>query len=909
MTQSKDVTGTYGSAPAPASTGTYNSDSDKTFTYSEAHETISRSNTHGIGVGDKITLRERHFTVTEIISEGTGEAVIYKVADDDQKTFALKLYFEFRNAKEEPNGETLRRIKEIEDPDILRLYDYGVGLEKYQNKYCFEISEFAEGGDLFSVEDIRSHYSLEHIEKVVIPEIFRGIQKLHSYKIYHCDLKPWNLLYLDKARTNLVIGDYGSGKAFDLEAEKEARKTSTLKGTETYISPEQSRGIVSEKNDYYSFGMILLHLLYPDRIGNDSDLRRIDKTKFERIVERQNSSLPVIDYDPQYLRLNSLIAGLTLLIHYNRWSETEVERWLAGEEVEVRYKTTKSDNIQPIKLGYTTIRNSDDFIKVMETEAAAYNDLIEDPDTYTTVKAWLDSYRDIPTRKSFDNMVRFYQPFGKDYVREATLRFFEPKRTAVIDMHTFDFFHTADLGKEVDTFIRKMDEIWKITAGRGDKQEGINTLRFYLFQLELSLRLIQTNSETRAAVNAGALLEKIYVAFGIAPQPFENLSTQIAAKLNPRNEEESFRQLLDLFYTFDLNRGFRYLKNGSIKTLEELGLFFARDGSACENKYLIAEKKRFLQSLKKSRLADLDQVAFIFEVFKDWTTTELGLESLTFDKQHQFHVNYNFSKTLNPYLSGKGIREDYTLSSSSEVFTVKRKFLQSFSSICSAFLTSVQLEKGISTLSAQNLENVRSKFLWDSWLRYLHLYKKNIAVISAITLGTLFIIIISYGISTKKLHADALLGITWMDNGDYLRAYNAEAAKAAERAKLQFIQSFVGNLNPKQVRFFSAGSSFKSTHKRSYQSTFNAGSIKLLYVEFTFDHPTPSYKINFEIKCSLFFNGQKIDESTYQSYVESGWSNSNHWLNFGERNWKKGIYTIETRINNRLANTQNFSVN
>jgi serine/threonine protein kinase len=631
MGRNNDVTGTYSSGAA-ARTATYQTESDKTYAYVDLQETGFKSKTHHLGVGDNVRLRGEDYAITGIISEGTGEAVIYRIADKNLRSFALKLYFEFSNPKEEPNGETLRRIRQIIDPDILRLHDFGVGADKYEGKYCFEISDFAEGGDLFSVSDLKAHYTPAHIEKTIIPEIFKGIKKLHSYKIYHCDLKPWNIFYLDAQRTDIVIGDYGSGKAFDLETEKDARKTSTLKGTEAYLSPEQSRGIISEKNDYYSFGIILLHLLYPDSIAFDSDFRRTDKEKFELIVERQYNSMPIIEFDARYGRLNTLIAGLTLLNHHNRWGSFEVEKWLKGDDVEVRYRGDGFETVQPIKLGYATIKTSQDFVKVLDSNPSGYEDLIEDPDTYATVKAWLDSYRDIPTRKTFDSMVRFYQPFGREYVKEAAIRFFEPHRPIAIDMQVFDLFKSADLQKTVEGFIARIDEIWKITA--------LENLRFYLFQLEICLRQIHSSQNGQIAIVSGAIVEKIYSAFGVAQTPFQNLATQIPANLNPKKQAESFRQLLNLFYVFNPERGFRDSRNQSIKTAEDLALYFAKNEQTFADKFVSAERTRFVEQIKRSELAKLQYAPFLFEVFRSHATTSLELESLTFDKTRKFQVRY-----------------------------------------------------------------------------------------------------------------------------------------------------------------------------------------------------------------------------------------------------------------------------
>lgn len=248
---------------------------------------LTITTTHNLTIGDVVVLNDASYTITGIISEGTGEAVIYTIQDSSDDIFALKLYFEFPNPKDEPNPKALERIKQINDPDILRLYDFGTGINKYQGKYCFEICDFARGGNLVG----QNYDSLDFIIGTIIPQMFNGIQTLHKHKIYHCDLKPENIFWLDAEHSDLVIGDYGSAKTFEETSQKHLTHTSTTKGTNFYLAPEQPRGIVSAKNDYYSFGMILLHLLYPQYVTHEY---------LHKIIERQYERKPIIDYKPEY---------------------------------------------------------------------------------------------------------------------------------------------------------------------------------------------------------------------------------------------------------------------------------------------------------------------------------------------------------------------------------------------------------------------------------------------------------------------------------------------------------------------------------------------------------------------------------------------------------------------------------
>jgi serine/threonine protein kinase len=699
-----DQTDVYDSSEE-SKTDIYDDGLASTSVYSDANGNGFKSKTHGIELGQKITLHEKEYTITEIISEETGEAVIYKIEDEKQKIFALKLYLEFANSKEEPNEVALERIKKIADPDILRLHDFGVGANKYREKYCFEISDYAKGGDLFSVADIKAKYTPQFVEKTIIPEIFKGIKKLHESKIYHCDLKPGNVFFSDAKQTDIVIGDYGSAKTYDLETLNELRKTTVVKGTQTYLAPEQRQGIISEKNDYYSFGIILLHLLYPESIAAEGDFKTIQKEKFDKIVERQYTNKPIIDFKSEYKRLNDLIEGLTLISYPSRWGKTEVEKWLRGEKVEVR---SDAGSVLPIKLGIVTIRTDAELIDFIETNPEWHYDLIKDADTYKTVKNWLDSYRDIPTRKTFDSMVEFYKPLGMEYVKEAIIRFFKPARPIKIDFDLFDIYNSENVAEEVETFIGKIDDIWK--HSKFNTAEHLEKLRLYLFQLEFALR--QRNEA----------LGGIFYALGISEKSFADFKTEIQEKFIPNDESAAFHLLVDLFYKFDSGRSFKDLNNKSIETLEDLGLFYAADEAAFTDKFLVVEKEKFLAKLGKSQLDSLDYNSFIFEIFKNKAENQIELTGLSMDTSRLYKINYKYFKSLDKFLSKHNINREFTSrSGSSERYEQKRKFMQSFEPVCEDFIQAVCKKHNISKLSNENLSQIREKFKRDSWERYIYL--------------------------------------------------------------------------------------------------------------------------------------------------------------------------------------------
>ncbi|MCD4794504.1 MAG: SUMF1/EgtB/PvdO family nonheme iron enzyme [Bacteroidales bacterium] len=469
------------------------SDSCKTTVYGN-NQKRTKSSVHNLKAGDNIILNNKEYKIIEVISESTGEAVIYKIENAEKNILSLKLYFEFHDSENEPNTEALSRIKNIKDIDILRLYDFGTGINKYKGKYCFEISDFAHGHDLLKVENLKEKYKPDFIEKELISQIFKGILRLHENRIYHCDLKPQNVFYLDKEQIEIVIGDYGSAKTFEFDAEKKSRKTTTVKGTDFYLPPEQARGFISEKNDYYSFGMILLHLFYPEKILlNESEPKSLSHSKLKQIIERQFEAKPIIDYNPKYKRINSLIEGLTLVDFNLRWGKEQVEQWIKGEQINVIYKKStlySSDaKIQADKrliFGKHTINTVYDLRDYILNVPNWYNDLIEDKDNRSDFTDWmLNLYDgDKGKRSAFNRIVRHYSQEGVDIVADAIIRFFIPGHPVFFGLKMFDFNESPDLMKT--TALAFSHLIFNLLESSSD-----NDIKLYLFRYEFALRQIE----------------------------------------------------------------------------------------------------------------------------------------------------------------------------------------------------------------------------------------------------------------------------------------------------------------------------------------------------------------------------------------------------------------------------------
>ena len=74
------------------------------------------------------------------------------------------------------------------------------------------------------------------------------------------------------------------------------------------------------------------YLFYPETILiNESDPKSLSQQKLKQIIERQFEGQTIIDFNPDYQRINQIIEGLTLVDFNLRWGKEEVQQWLEGK--------------------------------------------------------------------------------------------------------------------------------------------------------------------------------------------------------------------------------------------------------------------------------------------------------------------------------------------------------------------------------------------------------------------------------------------------------------------------------------------------------------------------------------------------------------------------------------------------
>ncbi|HVR84121.1 MAG TPA: protein kinase, partial [Planctomycetota bacterium] len=152
----------------------------------------------------------------------------------------------------------------LRHPNIVRIYEMGC----MSNRYYLSM-EYIEGGTLLAMihggkernQKTRFNTNPEQFLKIMI-NISLAVDYAHHEKqpVVHRDLKPHNVL-VDKTNNPYVV-DFGLAK--EVESGDGATLTGVVKGTPTYMAPEQAEGRnrdVDLRTDVYALGAILYETL------------------------------------------------------------------------------------------------------------------------------------------------------------------------------------------------------------------------------------------------------------------------------------------------------------------------------------------------------------------------------------------------------------------------------------------------------------------------------------------------------------------------------------------------------------------------------------------------------------------------------------------------------------------------
>ncbi|CAF3524886.1 unnamed protein product [Rotaria socialis] len=167
-------------------------------------------------------------------------------------------------------------MKALQHPRLLQLYD----AFETKSDICL-IMELITGGELFERVIDEDFILTERLCELYMMQICEGVNFMHSCNIIHLDMKPENVLCLNRDGHRIKIIDFGLARKFDPD-----KQLKVLFGTPEFVAPEVINfDRIGFGTDMWSVGVIcyvLLSGLSPFMGENDNDTyTNINRVNFD----------------------------------------------------------------------------------------------------------------------------------------------------------------------------------------------------------------------------------------------------------------------------------------------------------------------------------------------------------------------------------------------------------------------------------------------------------------------------------------------------------------------------------------------------------------------------------------------------------------------------------------------------
>jgi serine/threonine protein kinase len=194
------------------------------------------------------TLLTRYF-LRELIDSG-GMADVY-LAWDQQRSVQMAVKVLRRDLMSNPGATQLFHreaeiLRKLEHPNIVRLYEFG-----QDGDVAFFVMDWVDGGSLAQLlKERQAPLSAAETARIVTP-VCSALHYAHRSAIYHCDVKPANIMLHEDGR--ILLSDFGVARLASDEISG---------GTPPYMAPEQfEEKPVDARTDIYGLGVTLYEVL------------------------------------------------------------------------------------------------------------------------------------------------------------------------------------------------------------------------------------------------------------------------------------------------------------------------------------------------------------------------------------------------------------------------------------------------------------------------------------------------------------------------------------------------------------------------------------------------------------------------------------------------------------------------
>ena len=234
------------------------------------------------------TIASKYLKIKEI-SNGTYAKLYIVQRKTDFKLYCCKEILKSKVEDLYNFRNEINILSKVDHPNIIRIFEIFE-----DSRYISIIMGYCTGGDLFQKINELAEKDQAFSEKEAVKifkQLMSAVSYCHSQGICHRDLKPDNIIFVNKEPNSPIkVIDFGLSKIFGelkpiMKGNKIEKNIMSLRvGTAYYMSPEVLQGNYDNKCDIWSCGVILYILLcgYPPFDGDTQNdiLKAISKKKY-----------------------------------------------------------------------------------------------------------------------------------------------------------------------------------------------------------------------------------------------------------------------------------------------------------------------------------------------------------------------------------------------------------------------------------------------------------------------------------------------------------------------------------------------------------------------------------------------------------------------------------------------------
>lgn len=233
------------------------------------------------------TLIDRYYIRRRVGSGGM--AIVYE-AWDKSRSARLALKVLRKDLARDPRWmkrfmKEANLLKQLDHPNIVRLYEF-----QADGDTAFIVLDWVDGVNLRDViAKSKKPLALKEVSRTLLP-ICSALQYAHRNMVFHCDVKPANILLHKDGR--VLLTDFGVARLASDEA---------AGGTPPYMAPEQfTAAKVDGRTDIYALGVTLYEELSGGKVPFTGD-----GTTTPGTTSRERIGWEIINLPPSSLRTHN----------------------------------------------------------------------------------------------------------------------------------------------------------------------------------------------------------------------------------------------------------------------------------------------------------------------------------------------------------------------------------------------------------------------------------------------------------------------------------------------------------------------------------------------------------------------------------------------------------------------------